>query len=225
MSTSLSDTAYARIRHAIVRLELPPGAPISEQQLVDEFGLTKAAVRAALARLRTNGLVQATPRRAHVVTPVTLHDVREIYDLRLAVEPQGAAAAATRIDAADLRRLGGLMADAPDIGNTRSVDRFLNGNREVHVSVAAASGNERLKRLVSQLLDDSERVILLAMRGGAGHHGMRIQREHQALLDALGDGDAVAAREVMQLGIERFRDELIDSLVSSDALMHAALPV
>src|SRR5690242_19964780 len=101
--TGLGEIAYGRIRHAIVRLDLPPGAPVSEQQLVDEFGLTKAAVRAALARLRADGLLRSAPRRAHVVAPVTLHDVREVYELRLAVEPIAAAAAATRISSQELR--------------------------------------------------------------------------------------------------------------------------
>ena len=219
----LGEIAYGRIRHAIVRLELPPGAPVSEQQLVDQFGLTKAAVRAAFARLRADGLLRCAPRRAHLVTPVTLHDVREVYELRLAVEPVAAAAAATRIGAEQLRRLRRAMADPPDLRRPASVDRFLTGNRAVHVGVAAASGNRRLERLVSQLLDDSERVILLAMRGGAGHHGRRIQQEHRALLTALGERDADAAREVMRSAIGGFRDELVDALVNSEAVTRVAL--
>ena len=51
--------AYELLRHAIVRLDLPPSAAVSEQQLGDRFGLSKAAVRAALARLRADGLVVA----------------------------------------------------------------------------------------------------------------------------------------------------------------------
>jgi DNA-binding GntR family transcriptional regulator len=217
----LGEIAYGRVRHAIVRLELAPGAPISEQQLVDEFGLTKAAVRAALARLRADGLVRAAPRRAHVVAPVTLHDVREIYELRLAVEPVAAAAAATRIGAEELRRLRRSIADPPDLRREASVDRFLTGNRAVHVGVAAASGNHRLERLVSQLLDDSERVILLAMR--AGHDARRINQDHRALLAALAERDADAAGEAMQTGIAGFRDELIAALVNSEAMARVPL--
>ena len=82
-ATSSGNAAYLRLRHAIVRLELPPSAPVSEAHLGDRFGLSKAAVRAALARLRAEGLVLAEPRRGHVIAPLTLRDVREIYDLRL----------------------------------------------------------------------------------------------------------------------------------------------
>src|SRR6185503_17212063 len=83
--------AHLRLRRAIVRLELPPSTPVSEASLTERFGLSRAAVRAALARLRAEGLVLAEPRRGHVIAPLTLRDVREVYDLRLLVEPAGAA--------------------------------------------------------------------------------------------------------------------------------------
>jgi DNA-binding GntR family transcriptional regulator len=70
--------AHERLRRAIVRLELPPGTAVSEQQLGARFDLSKAAVRAALARLRAEGLVLAEPRRGHVVAPRTLRDVGEV---------------------------------------------------------------------------------------------------------------------------------------------------
>jgi DNA-binding GntR family transcriptional regulator len=220
---NLGDAAHARIRRAIVRLELPPGAAISEQQLVDAYGLTKAAVRSALAQLRSDGLVESAPRRGHVVTPVTLRDVREVYDLRLAIEPMAAELAAGRVRTATLRRLRKLTAEPPELKSAASVDRFLTGNREVHVSVAAAADNGRLLRIVSQLLDDSERVILLAIRAGAGHHGRRVHAEHRALLTALEAGDGPEARRVMEAGVGGFRDELVSAFVRSAPMLDASL--
>ena len=66
-----SAAAHERLRHAIVRLELAPGTPVSEAQLVARFGFSKAAIRGALARLRVEGLVLAEPRRGHVIAPLT----------------------------------------------------------------------------------------------------------------------------------------------------------
>src|ERR671933_2776206 len=98
MSSATSATAaYDRLRHAIMRLELEPGAGVSEAQLVDAFGFSKAAVRAALARLRAEELVVAEARRGHVIAPLTMRDVLEIYELRLQLEPPAAEAAAGRI--------------------------------------------------------------------------------------------------------------------------------
>src|SRR5918997_5868708 len=106
-STSAAVT-YDRLRRAIMRLEIAPGAQVSEASLVEEFGFSKASVRAALARLRSDGLVLAQPRRGHVVAPLTMRDVLEVYDLRLTLEPPAAVAAAQRIDEAELQRLADL---------------------------------------------------------------------------------------------------------------------
>src|SRR5919107_6387725 len=106
--------AYERLRHAMMRLELAPSAAVSEAQLVDGFGFTKAVVRAALARLRAEGLVVAEPRRGHVIAPLTMRDVLEIYDLRLLLEPPATEAAAGRIERDELARLQALPGPGGD---------------------------------------------------------------------------------------------------------------
>ena len=86
-AASSATAAYDRIRQAIMRLELAPGAAVSEAQLVEGYDFSKASVRAALLRLRGEGLVVAEARRGHVIAPLTMRDVIEIYDLRLVLEP------------------------------------------------------------------------------------------------------------------------------------------
>jgi DNA-binding GntR family transcriptional regulator len=215
--------AYERLRRAVVRLELPPGSAVSEQQLGDRFDLSKAAVRAALARLRAEGLVLAEPRRGHVVAPLTLRDIGEVYALRLLLEPPAAAAAAGRLEPAALARLRTDVAAPVDVEDAASIDRFLDANRAVHVAVATAAGNRRLAALVERLLDDSERAIGVALRAGAAGHGLRVRDEHEALLGALAADDAPAAERVMRAAIERFRDELLATLAGSAAVQDAAL--
>jgi len=218
-----SAAAHERLRHAIVRLELAPGAPVSEAQLVARFGYSKAAVRAALARLRAAGLVLAEPRRGHVIAPLTLRDVREIYDLRLLLEPPAAAAAAGRIEPARLERLRVLSEPAIDLEDPASVERFMSANRAVHVTVAAAAGNGRAAAIVARLLDDSERARLVALRGGAAGRGLRARAEHRALLDALEAGDGAEAQRLMAAAIRTFSHELLEALAT--AMLEAPLPV
>src|SRR3954469_20234552 len=124
--------AYERLRTAIVALELGPGTEVSEAQLVDGFGFSKAAVRAALARLRSDGLVVAEPRRGHVVAPLTMRDVLEIYDLRLLLDPAAAEAATGRIGRDELARLRALADPAVDVDDPDSVERFMTANRTIH---------------------------------------------------------------------------------------------
>ncbi|MEJ7773106.1 MAG: GntR family transcriptional regulator [Geodermatophilaceae bacterium] len=212
MELTASGAAYERVRRAIVRVDLPPGTPISEAQLVARFGLSKAAVRAALARLRADGLVLAEPRRGHLIAPLTMRDVREIYDLRLLLEPPAAAAAAGRMSAAEVTRLRILCEPVPDLDDDASAERFLVANRAIHLAIAQAGGNRRAAAIVEQLLDDSERARLIALRAGAAEHGIRAHAEHLDLLTALESGDGAAAARLMTTAIHAFRDELIAAL-------------
>jgi DNA-binding GntR family transcriptional regulator len=216
--SSSAALAHERLRRAVVRLELPPGAAMSEQRLAERFGLSKAAVRAALARLRAERLVRSEPRRGHVVAPLTLRDVAEVYALRVLIEPTAAAAAAGRLDRQQLDRLRRAIAADVDIADDSSIDRFLDGNRAVHVAVARASGNGRLAAIVERLLDDSERAIGVALRAGAAGRGLRVRGEHEAVLSAIAAGDAGEAERLMRSAIERFRDELVRTLRSSPAV-------
>jgi len=210
--TSSAAEAYRLLRRAIIRVDLVPGALVSESQLAERFGVSTAAVRAALARLRAEGLLLAEPRRGHVVAPVTMRDVIEIYNLREMLEPPGAAAAAGRLPAGQLSRLRRLCQPVPDLEDAASAEHFLQANRAIHVAVAEASGNRRLAAIVAELLDGSERARLLALRAGAAGRGLRARAEHHGLLSAIERADGRAAHDVMATAIRAFRDELIDAL-------------
>jgi DNA-binding GntR family transcriptional regulator len=225
-ATSSGNAAYLRLRRAIVRLELPPSAPVSETHLGDRFGLSKAAVRAALARLRAEGLVLAEPRRGHVIAPLTLRDVREIYDLRLLVEPAGARTAATVLDAGVVDELVDRVRRLPDTrteAGRSTVEDFLAVNRDIHVAVAAAAGNSRQEALVERLLDESERAIAAAFAAGVPGGAPRIRDEHLTLLTALRARDPDAAAAAMAAAISRFRDDLLRILAGTAPVLDAPL--
>lgn len=211
--------AYLRLRQAIVRLDLPPSAPVSESTLTERFGLSRAAVRAALARLRAEGLVLAEPRRGHVIAPLTLRDVREVYDLRLLVEPSAAAAATGVLAAATLDALAArvrALVDPP-------LADLLAVNRDVHVTIAEAAGNGRRRTLVERLLDESERAIAVALRAGVPGGGPRVRDEHLAVLAAMRGGDRNGAERAMATAIARFRDDLLRILATTPEVLDAVL--
>jgi GntR family transcriptional regulator, rspAB operon transcriptional repressor len=105
-----------------------------------------------------------------------------------------------------------------DIADAASIDRFLDGNRAVHLALARATGNGRLAAIVERLLDDSERAIGVALRAGAAGRGLRVRAEHEAVLDAVAAGEGAVAERLMRAAIERFRDELTQTLRSASAV-------
>jgi DNA-binding GntR family transcriptional regulator len=191
-----------------MRLELPPGAAVSEGPLMERFGYSKAATRAALARLRVEQLVASEPRRGHIVAPLTMRDVLEIYDLRLLLEPPAARRAADRIEPAEVERLHELARRA--LGGEG--ERFMRANHTIHLDIVAAAGNRRATALVDRLLEDSERARRVALRGGAARGGARARTELSDVLTALGERDGERAEALLASAIGAFRDELVDSL-------------
>src|ERR1700757_4933025 len=87
---SLSEQAYQRIRAEILFFQLAPGSRISESSLTERFSLRLAAVRTALVRLGQEGLIEKTDERTARVAPLTLEDVRDVYGLRIMLEPKAA---------------------------------------------------------------------------------------------------------------------------------------
>jgi DNA-binding GntR family transcriptional regulator len=187
----LGAQAHDAIRRLILTARLPPGAQVSEQRLSDLTGFGRAPVRAGLARLSQEGLVQAVARRGYTVTPVTVHDIHEVFELRLILEPAAVAMAAGRIDAAALSRLDAICTadyrpDDPD-----SALAFLDANTAFHVAVAAFGGNQRLARQLGRLLDEMTRMLLLGLVLRDRTPEMRA--EHRRLIDALAAGDGATA--------------------------------
>lgn len=129
-SASLKDFALARIRDAIRTGELEPGEAISETLLATRFGLGKAAVRIALARLSANALVTRGTGRSWRVAELTPLSVAECLSLRRLLEPQLAEAHLTAAALGELEALAGPGAvvasaatSAPALDALRGYDR------------------------------------------------------------------------------------------------------
>lgn len=219
---TLGDTAYATLKARIVEGALAAGAAVSEGELALSLGLGKAPVRAALARLAQDGLVTAVPRQGWRIAPVTLADVLDVFRLRRTLEPLAARLAAGRgIDAEQLERLdAGCRADYVP-GDPASERAFLRANRAFHLAVAEASGSPRLARILSGLLDESERALVLGLAVRDRSH--EIQHEHKALIAALAVGDAETAERVAAEQIDDAREMVMAALLSSPSLLDARI--
>ena len=69
---SLAETAYLILRHRIVTLEMPPGSPIAEEDIMLELGVSRTPIREAIIRLAKDGLVTVVPRRQTLVSEIRI---------------------------------------------------------------------------------------------------------------------------------------------------------
>ena len=212
---SLTERAVAALRRDILTTRLAPGETVSEAAVAAHLELGKAPVRAALARLAEEGLVQAVPRRGWMVSLVTIRDIHEVFDLRLMLEPEAARRAAGRVDAVMLRRLDAICAEGYDCADAESAMCFLDANKQFHVAIAELSGNARLARQLDRLLDESTRMLVLGLR--PRDRTGEMAHEHHALVEALALGRAEEAARIMQEQVSASRQMVLAALTAPDA--------
>ena len=102
---TLVESAYQWIREAILDGNIQPGAKLIERELTQTTGVSRSALREALASLDEKGLVQREPYRGYRVTNLTKKQVQDLYELREVVESQAAELFALRATDSDLKDL------------------------------------------------------------------------------------------------------------------------
>ncbi len=207
----LAARAAGLLRADILACRLVPGATLSEAVLAARTDLGRAPIRAALARLADEGLVQPIPRRGWIVTPVTVRDIHEVFDLRLILEPEAARRAArARAGLEQLHALNAACLPGHDPADPDTALSFLTANARFHTAIAELSGNQRLARQLGRLLDESTRMLVLGL--SRRDRSREMAHEHSALLDALAQGDAPEAAAIMAEQVAASRAMVLDAL-------------
>lgn len=106
-----SELAYQALRDDILNWRLAPGTVLAEVEQSERLGISRTPLREALSRLTAEGLVAPQGGRGLVVTAVSTANVRQLFELRQALEQQAARLAASNRDAAVFERLKAEFAD------------------------------------------------------------------------------------------------------------------
>ncbi|BCP56084.1 GntR family transcriptional regulator [Kaistia sp. 32K] len=220
-SVSLTDSVYAMLRSEILTCVLEPGSEVSEAELAERFEVSKTPVREALAKLRSEGLVKTFPRRGYQVVPVTFGDMNELFDLRNILEAGAAELACARITDAEIANLSRLADVAYDQLEQPTLKSFIQANRDFHVAIAIASGNERLHHLLALQMDGLERFFYLGAR--LRNVSNETKNDHHAIVETLRRRDAAAARQIVIRHNEITRQGLFQALTTSRIQSSVAL--
>jgi len=210
----LGESTYQAIRQSILSCTVSPGSMLTEAALMAQYAVGKSTCRLALARLTQEGLVRSVPRHGYTVVPVTLKDVEEVFALRLVLEPEAARLAAGKIDAKALLRIDrSVRPNNVSKNQGNRIDFFLDANREFHLAIAAASGNDRLVRSIAALFDEMIRLVALGFN--AENDNPQIADDHHQLVEALEAGDGKLAAKITRRHIEKFRDMTMERVMRS----------
>lgn len=187
------------IRRAILNGELSSGSRLVQAELAATLEVSTTPVREALRDLASEGLVRFDPHRGAVVQELSGDELRDIYEIRLLLEPVAIRQAVPRITEAlieRLRRLHQRMRDEPHSAE------WVDFNRTFHMAVYESGSSQRLSSIIRGLQDASVMYI-----GASLAESPELREEanadHAVILDALErrDTEAAVAAIVHHLGV------------------------
>jgi phosphonate utilization transcriptional regulator len=210
-SHSLNTLVQRELQRQIIAGELPIGAKLNEADIATSLRVSRGPVREAFRALEQSGLVRTEKNRGVFVRQLSLREADEIYEVRAALDGLIGRLAAQRIRPAELQRVRGIVKRMHAAGRSRDVEAYFPLNIEFHEMLAQAAGN-------AALLDNYHRVVNqlnLFRRETLARNAEHIPvstRDHEAIVNAVAEGDGAEAQRL-----------LFEHVIDSRDRLHAAL--
>jgi DNA-binding GntR family transcriptional regulator len=199
---SRKEKAYQAIKQAIIAGRLETAKIYNIMELSQTFEIGRTPAREALVILAAEGLIEPIPRSGYQVKSLSVQDMLEIFHLRTVLEVEGIGLAAERITDEDIylleenNRLEQELLLSPHSNvSTHSYHKGYELNMEFHLTIARASGNNRLADLVEKLLNELERVL-------AHDPDIAEPQQHIDIIEGLKRRDNLSSKEAMKKHLE-----------------------
>ncbi|MER8528116.1 MULTISPECIES: GntR family transcriptional regulator [unclassified Mesorhizobium] len=208
-SSSLVEDVYEVIFAQLMSLKIAPGSRITVDSLVKEFNVSHTPIREALGRLEGEGLVLKTHLIGYRAAPqITKRRFDELYELRLLLEPHGAAKAAVLMDEVKLAQLqtsAGVMARREGKDERLRYSNFARQDAIFHDKVMEFANNELARETLAHQHTHFH-IFRLMFHSRVTEEALD---EHEAILAAFAAADPAAAEQAMRRHIEHSRDRLL----------------
>ena len=217
--TSKTTQTYEALRQDILSGKYPPGARLRIDLLSDSHGVSLGAVREALSRLTSEGLVVSEPQRGFLIAPLSKADLADLTSVRVEIETRCLARSIQIGDVAwEGRVLSALhqMSRTPMQGSGPGINpAWARLHAEFHDALVAACDNQWWLRLRNQLFLQSERYRYLPVPFVRTDRD--VDAEHRAIAEAAVARDAEGATEALARHLQRTADILLASDMPFDA--------
>lgn len=206
-TASVNQQVLGALRTAVITGELAPGTLHSVQVLATQLGVSRTPVREALIKLAQQGMVRFERNRGVRILQTSLHDLEEVFALRLLLEVPATRRAVDLLDDVGRRELRRMFTAMQKAAAADDEFRMWEHDRRFHRVLLAASGNSRLAEYVDGMRD-------MVLRRGVSTAGSSrslddIVAEHAAVLERVEAGDAFGAASAMRAHILHTADLLI----------------
>lgn len=199
-SVPIREVVYDQLKGALMEGALFGGMRLVEHELASQLRVSRTPVREALKRLEAEGFVESSDTQGLVVKSYSDDEIREIYEIRVALECLAAERAAKCATSEEIEYLGGLV-ERMDDSSSAAVDELTPIHQAFSEAFVKASHMPKLIRMIESLRDHIARCRAVSLR--AHGRAAAAKREHAELFDALVDHDAERASQLTKEHIKR----------------------
>lgn len=193
-----SDAAYAEVRRRILAGELAPGSVLDQYLLSDQMGMSITPLREALRRLRGEGLIDIDVHKNTRVAPLSSTEARELFEIRMALDPAAAELAASRRTDSDIKILRNAAKHLVPVTRTWG-EKGLLAHSAFHRAIYVASHNDNMINMLDALWDKSDRYRRLGLMLPSGAENReRDFIEHRKMMEMIIDKDAQGVADLMR---------------------------
>lgn len=206
----LRDVVFQTLRQAILKGELEPGERLMEIHLAQKLGVSRTPVREAIRKLELEGLVIMIPRKGAIVADITLSDLEDVLEVRLALEELAVRQACRNYSEEQMHRLKKASDDFKRILYGTDVIAYAEADEEFHAVIYEMTGNRKLVQILNNLREQMYRYRMEYLKDKLSH--AQLVLEHEKIVHALEERNEVKAVEVMVLHVERQKQYMIHRL-------------
>jgi DNA-binding GntR family transcriptional regulator len=225
-SANLTQAAYEGLRADLLACRILPGKKLKIQELCDRFSVSLGAVREALSRLTSEGLVIAEPQRGFHAAPISAADLADLTMVRVEID---ALCLERAIASGDVNWEARLIAAAHSLARTperepedpaRSNEQWANLHAAFHLALIDGCGSPWLIQLHAQLYAQSERYRRLSVPFAGRRRN--VNKEHNAIVKAALARDTKTAVALLTAHLERTTQILLDAQLNGHQLFEDA---
>ncbi len=202
-SQLLTDRVFDLLKREIVTGGLKPGESFNEALMARRFNASRTPIREACNQLRNAGLLLAIPNKGYIVSPITIKDVLDVYQLRLVVEPVCAEFAARSLNQGEVAELEAMLQPEREHPEDEPHLALIEFNRAFHLRLAQATKNDRITSLIDSLLLAAARMDYALM-----HLYPTEWTGHAEIMAALKEHSSMRAHEAMYRHIQLSQERM-----------------
>ncbi|HKM03939.1 MAG TPA: GntR family transcriptional regulator [Lachnospiraceae bacterium] len=213
----LRDVVFKTLRQAILRGELVPGERLMEIHLANRLGVSRTPIREAIRKLELEGLVTMIPRKGAEVAKITEKSLRDVLEVRRALDAFTVELACDRITEVEKEDLKRACEEFEKATKTKNFELIAKADVKIHDIIVRAAGNERLIHLIKNLAEQVYRYRFEYIKDESQHQNL--VEEHRVILDSILKNDKITASEAVKTHVDNQENSIIQQIRIEESLI------